>query len=157
MLIAIVGKSGSGKTTYQEKLLSTAVPGYNRTLQSYVMHKDWNWNYQTRRIVEHIALVNLNLIIECVDTTYIPRTLWNAIDYWIFLDGNVAEEYFNRTRQFNPEIKRVLEGTFGVWLRTGDGSDNEGEWECKCSYKRPCLIYDNKKQIILRAYDCVIP
>lgn len=156
MLVAIVGKSGSGKTTFCEKLLSGAIPEYNPKLHSIVMRKNWNWNYQTRRIVEHITLIDKNLIIECNDTSYIPRTLWHSINYWVFLDGNVAEEFFKRMRLLTPEINRAIEATFGVWLRTGDGSDGEGEWECKCAYARPCMIYDNKKNTIVRMYDCII-
>lgn len=156
MLIAIVGKSGSGKTTFREKLLSEAIPEYNQKLHSIFMNKNWNWNYRTSQIVKHITLINKNLTIECVDTTYIPTSIWPSINYWIFLDGYAAEEYFRRSRQLTPEINRAIEATFGVWLRTGDGPDGEGEWECKCAYARPCMIYDNKKKTIFKMHDCVI-
>lgn len=154
MLIAIVGKSESGKTTYREKHLSTAIPEYNPNLHSLVMHQNWNWNYRTRKIVKHITLIDKNLTIECVDTTYIPTDIWPSINYWIFLDGFAAEEYFRRSRQLTPEMNRAIEATFGVWLRTSNASDNEGEWECKCAYTRPCMIYDNQKKTIFKMYDC---
>lgn len=154
MLIVIVGNIHSGKTTFREKLLAKNIPEYNPQLPTFVMHQNWKWNYSTRRIVQHITLINKNLIIECADTTYVPKELWSSINYWIFLDNNGAEEYFKRSFQFTSNINRALEGTFGVWLLIGD--ENTGEWVCKCSYNRPCLIYDNIKKNIVKMFDCTI-
>jgi ABC-type dipeptide/oligopeptide/nickel transport system ATPase component len=156
MLIAIVGKSGCGKTTFRKKLLTSVIPDYNTSLKSHVMHQNWNWNYQTRRIVKYITLIDRNLTIECADTSYIPQEIWPSIDYWVFLDGYVAEEYFKRSCKLTPEINHTIDETFGVCIQIGDGSDGEGEWECKCSYKYPCMIYNNKNSTIFKMYDCTI-
>lgn len=150
MLIAIVGQEGCGKTTFRKQLLENAVPEYNPNLPTHVLSSNWNWSYKRRRIAANIAIINHNLIIESPEIYFIPSDIWSSVDRWIFLDGDAAETYFKRVSKFTPQNKRYIEGLFGVWIL------ENGDWEYKCSYMHPCMIYNGKKSEILRMYDCII-